>query len=180
MTRLRPIGEIDSTRRFDLAIGLPLRNREALTNLLDELYDPASPNYHKFLTPEQFTAQFGPTEDDYLAVISFVKSNHFVLMGRHPNRLLVDVNGAHPNLMPDLSASLDVTLTRTPGAIVVPRDAIRQTGDRTVVRVQRGSGFEDRVVTVAALNAHEAMIGSGLDDGAVVARNVSATTGHTQ
>jgi hypothetical protein len=92
--------------------------------------------------------------------------------------VLVDVNGAHPNLMPDLSASLDVTLARTAAAIVVPRDAIQKNGDRTIVRVQRGKSFEDRAVTVAALNAHEAMIGSGLDDGAVVARNVSASVRH--
>jgi HlyD family secretion protein len=88
--------------------------------------------------------------------------------------VLVDVNGSHPNLMPDLSASLDVTLARTEAAIVVPRDALHQNGDRTMVRVQRGSGFEDRAVTIAALSAHEAMIGSGLDEGAVIARNVSA------
>jgi len=92
VTSLRPLGQIDNNRRFDLAIGLPLRNREYLTNLLQELYDPASPNFHKFLTPEQFAEKFGPTDDDYQAVIAFVKSNHFVLTGRHPNRLLVDVN----------------------------------------------------------------------------------------
>jgi multidrug efflux pump subunit AcrA (membrane-fusion protein) len=86
--------------------------------------------------------------------------------------VLVDVYGAHPNLMPDLSASLDVTLAKTPGAIVVPRDALRRDGDRTVVRVQRGGSFEDRVVTVGALNAHEALIASGLQEGDVVARNV--------
>ena len=103
-----------------------------------------------------------------------------VLSGKVRNFIvLVDVNGAHPNLMPDLSASLDVTLTRTAGAIVIPRDAIQKNGDRTIVRVQRGGRFEDRVVTIAALNAHEAMIGSGLDDGAVVARNVPASTGQT-
>jgi HlyD family secretion protein len=94
--------------------------------------------------------------------------------------VLVDVNGAHPNLMPDLSASLDVALGRTPGAIVVPRDALHQDGGRTIVRVQRGSGFEDRPVTITALNAHEALIGSGLDEGAVIARNVSSPTDRTQ
>ena len=94
--------------------------------------------------------------------------------------VLVDVTGSHPNLMPDLSASLDVTLARTAGAIVIPRDALQQNGDRTAVRVQRGSGFEDRAVTVAALSAHEAMIGSGLDEGTVVARNVSGTAGRPQ
>jgi hypothetical protein len=87
--------------------------------------------------------------------------------------VLVQVEGSHPNLMPDLTASLDVELSRVPRAIVVPRDAVRQDGDRAFVRVQRGSGFEDRSVTVAAVNAHEAMIGSGLDEGAVIARNVS-------
>ncbi len=72
--------------------------------------------------------------------------------------VLVDVNGAHPNLMPDLTASLDVTLARSADAIVVPRDALRQDGRRTVVRVQRGGRFEDRAVTVAAVNAHEAVV----------------------
>ena len=52
-----------------LAIGLPLRNQEALTNLLQQLYDPSSPNYRHYLTPEEFTAQFGPTEQDYQKVI---------------------------------------------------------------------------------------------------------------
>jgi len=91
--------------------------------------------------------------------------------------VLIDVHGSHPNLMPDLSASLDVTLARSPQAIVVPRDSLRRDGERTFVRVQRGSGFEERAVTVLALNAHEAMLGSGLDEGAVIARNVLSKAG---
>ena len=94
--------------------------------------------------------------------------------------VLIDVNGAHPNLMPDLSASLDVTLARAPRAIVVPRDSLRRDGDRTFVRVQRGAGFEDRAVIVSALNAHEAMLGSGLEEGAVIARNVLSPSGRTR
>ena len=89
--------------------------------------------------------------------------------------VLIDVNGSHPNLMPDLSASLDVTLGRTPDAIVVPRDALRQDGTRTLVRVKRGERYEDRPVTIGALNSHEAMLSAGLEDGSVVARNVTAT-----
>jgi HlyD family secretion protein len=88
--------------------------------------------------------------------------------------VLVDVQGSHPNLMPDLTASLDVLLTRTPRAIVVPRDALRKDGERTFVRVQRGNSFEDRPVTVAALSAHEAMLASGVEEGAVIARNVGS------
>jgi hypothetical protein len=75
--------------------------------------------------------------------------------------------------MPDLTASLDVELSRTPGALVVPRDALRHDGERTVARVQRGSGFEEREVQVGAMNAHEALITGGLEEGSVVARNVA-------
>lgn len=94
--------------------------------------------------------------------------------------VLIDVDGAHPNLMPDLSASLDVTLARAPRAIVVPRDALRYDGDRTFVRVRRGSSFDNRAVTISALNAHEAMLGSGLEDGAVIARNVLSPAGRSR
>ena len=85
---------------------------------------------------------------------------------------LFDIAGAHPNLMPDLTASLDIELSRTPGVLVAPIDAIRKDGPRTFLRVQRGNGFEEREVTLGARNAHEAVIASGVSDNAVVARNV--------
>jgi multidrug resistance efflux pump len=85
--------------------------------------------------------------------------------------VLIDVNGSHPNLMPDLSASLDVELGRTPGALVVPRDAVKYDNGKAFVRVQRGGSFEDRAVTIGALSAHEACVTSGIEDGAIVARN---------
>ena len=94
--------------------------------------------------------------------------------------VLIDVKGSHPNLMPDLSASLDVTLSRSPRAIVVPRDSLRYEGERAFVRVQRGGGFDDRPVTVSALNGHEAMLGSGLEEGAVIARNVLSRAGRSR
>ena len=83
--------------------------------------------------------------------------------------VLIDVEGSHPNLMPDLTASLDVELSRVPGVLVVPLHAIRQDAKRTMVGVQRGSGFEDREVTVGAMSAHEAVITAGIDEGTVIA-----------
>ena len=87
--------------------------------------------------------------------------------------VLVDVNGAHPNLMPDLTASLDVTLARVPNALVVPRDAIGRDGGRTFVRVQRGSTYSEQPVTLGPLSALHAVVASGVDEGAVVARNIA-------
>lgn len=87
--------------------------------------------------------------------------------------VLVSVSGgAHPNLMPDLTASLDVELARAPGALVVPRDAVGFDGEQAYVRVQRGNSYERRDIAVGAHNAHEVVVQSGLAEGAVVARNV--------
>jgi HlyD family secretion protein len=86
---------------------------------------------------------------------------------------LIEVDGSHPNLMPDLTASLDVELSREPRVLVVPRDAIRYDGDRAFVRVQRGLTFSDQAVTVGSVSAHDAVIASGIDEGAVVSRNVN-------
>ena len=73
-----------------LAIGLPLRNQSSLTELLGNLYDPASPGYRQFITPEQFTERFGPSVADYQAVITFLKANGFTNIETHPNRMIVD------------------------------------------------------------------------------------------
>ena len=70
VAHLQAKGHMAATN-LDLAIGLPLRNREALTNLLQQINDPASTNYHKYLTPAQFAEQYGPTEQDYQAVADF-------------------------------------------------------------------------------------------------------------
>jgi len=106
VSKLQPKGQLPATTNLNLAIGLPLRNREALTNLLQQLYDPASPNYHHYLTPEEFTAQFGPTEQDYQAVINFARASGFTVTGTHPNRMLLDVSGK----VADIERAFHVTL----------------------------------------------------------------------
>ena len=92
--KIAPLGRLPSTNILRLALALPLQNTGALTNLLRDLYDPASPQFHRYLTPAEFTARFGPTPADYAAVIRFAKTNGLTVEAKHPNRLLVDVSGS--------------------------------------------------------------------------------------
>jgi hypothetical protein len=94
VSRLKPIGRLPGTHRLSLAIGLPLRNEAALDSLLQKIYDPASPNFRQYLTPEQFTERFGPMEQDYQAVIDFAKTNGLTVTGMHPNRVVLDVSAS--------------------------------------------------------------------------------------
>ena len=94
VARLTPLGRENASEHLKLAIGLPLRNHDELRNLLSEIYDPASPNYHHYLTPEEFTARFGPTEEDYQALRQFAEQNGFAVTATHPNRVVLDVDAA--------------------------------------------------------------------------------------
>ncbi|HVV72370.1 MAG TPA: protease pro-enzyme activation domain-containing protein, partial [Verrucomicrobiae bacterium] len=90
---LQPLSRLAPSNHLDLAIGLPLRNEAALNDLLQRLYDPADPDYRRFLSPEKFAEMFGPSEADYTAVIAFARANRLTVTGIHPNRLVLDVSG---------------------------------------------------------------------------------------
>jgi uncharacterized repeat protein (TIGR01451 family) len=90
---LQPTGRVPGTNQLRLAIGLPPRDPAGLDEFLRQLYDPASANYRKYLSPEEFAARFGPTESDYAAVMEFARTNGFVITATYGNRLLLDVAG---------------------------------------------------------------------------------------
>ena len=90
---LNPVGRLAGSNELHLAIGLPLRNQPELTGLLRDLYDSSSTNFHRYLTPAEFTARFGPGAQDYESVIQFMQNNGFAVTRRHGNRVVLDVNG---------------------------------------------------------------------------------------
>ncbi|MFZ0887599.1 MAG: S53 family peptidase [Candidatus Binataceae bacterium] len=66
-----------SAQTLHLSVILALRNQAALDKLLDDLHNPASPEYEHWLTPEQFNARFGPAQDDFDEVVGWLKSEGF-------------------------------------------------------------------------------------------------------
>src|SRR5580704_4445070 len=93
LPQLIPQGDVVATNQLRLAIGLPLHHRDQLDALLTQLYDPHSTNFHQFLKPDDFVGRFGPTEPEYQAVIQFAQDNGLTVVGRHRNRLVLDVAG---------------------------------------------------------------------------------------
>ena len=89
--RAKPLGQLPATQRMNISIVLPLRNHTELANLLKSLYDPSSPDYHRFLSVTEFTGRFAPTTDDYQAVVEFARAQGFTLKELPANRLVVPV-----------------------------------------------------------------------------------------
>jgi subtilase family serine protease len=92
------LGRLPATRILRLGIALPLRNEAELDELLQRLADPRSSSYRQFLSVEQFTERFGPSQEDYDAVLRFAAANGLAVTGTAPNRLLVEVQGSAPNV----------------------------------------------------------------------------------
>ena len=87
-------GACDPKQTLQLALHLPVRNQEELTQLLHDLYDPASPSFHRYLSVATFTERFGPTEKDYNTVVTWAKANGLTVTATTPNRRLVAVEGS--------------------------------------------------------------------------------------
>ncbi|MGA2244152.1 MAG: protease pro-enzyme activation domain-containing protein [Verrucomicrobiota bacterium] len=106
VAHLKSVGSLPATNQMRLVLGLPLRNQSQLDSLLAELQDPASTNYHCWLTPDQFTERFGPTREDYQKVVDFVQRKGLKVAGLTPNRLLVDVEAPAADVEKALQVSL--------------------------------------------------------------------------
>ena len=50
------------------------------------------------MTVDEFTAEFGPTQQDYKSLISFAKSNGLTITNTYPNNMILDVNGTVANI----------------------------------------------------------------------------------
>jgi HlyD family secretion protein len=85
--------------------------------------------------------------------------------------VLFTIDGRDPKLMPDLSAAVDIELTRKPNALLVPRDSVITKDGTSYVMAEDGRQFTKKTVKVAAMNDVDVLVESGLDEGTRVLRN---------
>ena len=65
----------------------------ALDQLLAEKHDPGSPNYHQWLTPEQFGERFGVAQEDLEAIGSWLRGEGFVVHDFAAGRRTIEFSG---------------------------------------------------------------------------------------
>ncbi len=83
---------------------------------------------------------------------------------------VIAVEGSHASLMPDLSAAVDIDVERRDNVLLVPRQAVAIDAGGAWVRVRRGSAFERQPIVLGEIGADQAVVVSGLVEGAVLAR----------
>src|ERR1700761_7366440 len=69
------------------------RQEQALEQFMREQYDAHSPNFHKWLTPDQFGSLFGPSAEDINQVTSWLRSHGFTVNRVAAGRTFIDFSG---------------------------------------------------------------------------------------
>ena len=94
-TAKHDLGRLPDEFRVDHVL-LQLRRspeqERALEKLIDQLNNKTSPNFHKWLTAEQF-GQYGLAQDDLDAITKWLLTHGFVVNTVYPNHVLIDFSG---------------------------------------------------------------------------------------
>src|SRR5271157_1067300 len=81
------------TERMLLVLKRSAEQEAALRSLLDEQQIKSSPNYHMWLTPEQFGEQFGPADADIQAITDWLTSQGFQVNRVGAGRTVIEFSG---------------------------------------------------------------------------------------
>jgi subtilase family serine protease len=80
-------------QRMLLVLKRSPQQESALRQLLDNQQDRSSPSYYKWLTPQQFGQQFGPTDTDIQTITSWLQSHGFQV-GTTKGRTVLEFSGS--------------------------------------------------------------------------------------
>ncbi|GLQ50880.1 protease pro-enzyme activation domain-containing protein [Dyella flava] len=75
------VGSLPATKLMSIDVVLPVRDQAGLDQFVANVTNPLSLQYRQYLTPQQFTAQFGPTQNDYDTVVQYLKQYGFTITG---------------------------------------------------------------------------------------------------
>ncbi len=79
--------------RMHLVLKRSASQESALRQLISEMNTPGSANYHKWLTPDQFGAQFGPSDQDVTAVTTWLTGHGFNVSKVNPGKQTIEISG---------------------------------------------------------------------------------------
>ncbi len=95
------LGETDPGLRLTnltLVLNRPPERQTAFETLLAEQQDPASPRFHRWLTPAQIGEQFGPPDGDIAAVSSWLRSQGLRVDDVAGSRVRIEFSGPAANV----------------------------------------------------------------------------------
>jgi subtilase family serine protease len=92
--RAQLLNRLPESQTLRLDVVLPLRDSAGLEQFVQDVYNPSSASYRHFLTVPEFTARFGPTQEDYDALVAYATSHGFAVAGGSRDAMDVQIEGS--------------------------------------------------------------------------------------
>ncbi len=86
-------GPVDPNTIISVTVWLQLQHENQLDQLVAQVHQKGSPNYHKWITQNQFNAQFGPTAQELNAVQNYLSAKNLTVLAVAENNMYVKVEG---------------------------------------------------------------------------------------
>ncbi|HEY2859453.1 MAG TPA: protease pro-enzyme activation domain-containing protein, partial [Terracidiphilus sp.] len=87
------LGTLEPTQKLRVVVGLTPPHMAEEEKFVADVQTKGSPNFHKFLTAEEWNARFAPSAADEQKVVDWLRSQGLDVNGRYSNRLVVDAEG---------------------------------------------------------------------------------------
>ena len=88
------VGKLPANQTMRIDIVMAVRDQASLDRFLQDVYDPSSSSYRQFLTVDQFTQKFGPSQHDYDALVRFASANGLTMTGGSRDAMDVQFKGS--------------------------------------------------------------------------------------
>ncbi len=86
-------GHLPGQQTLQIDVVLPLSDPQGLKDYLALLYDPTSSSYRQFLSPQEFTALYGPSQQDYDATVRYLQVHGMTIVGGTRDGMDVQARG---------------------------------------------------------------------------------------
>jgi kumamolisin len=108
------LGPADPNAGVRSLLGFPTRDRAALEQRVQQLYDPNSPTFRQYLTPDAWMAAHAPPVDDVELVKSWLLTEGFTINWTASNRMLVHFSGTAAQFNEVFATELHVCMRKNP------------------------------------------------------------------
>jgi subtilase family serine protease len=162
------MGPENEGRQISVTVWLNLHNKAGLDALVQELYDKDSPNYHHFLTMEQFKTQFSPTAKEAATVRDYLVAHNLKVTSVDKFNLFVTAQGTVGDAQAAFNTQINRVMVR--GAmhtVNASEAAVAGPAGALISAVQGLSDLNYRAHVSAAINPETGTAYSGVPVSAV-------------
>src|SRR5712692_6471520 len=103
----KDLGPVDPTTLITVTAWLKLHNENQLDQLVKQQYTNGHPNFHRWITQDEFNAQFAPTAQEVKAVQNWLNAHNLDLLAVAENNFFVKLQGTVADVQKAFHVQID-------------------------------------------------------------------------